>query len=116
MAIRIASISNDTELEKLEKRLQFVMCCIDCFVSFLKLLEFRIIGEVPRIPIMAIRIASGLRLIRIASGLRLASGSAATELRSSAPAGGAAAAAAANLFRHPRQACHTCRNAATSRA
>jgi hypothetical protein len=28
-----AGTSNDTELEKLEKRLQFVMYCIDCFVS-----------------------------------------------------------------------------------
>jgi hypothetical protein len=27
------STSNDTELEKLKKRLQFVMYCIDCFVS-----------------------------------------------------------------------------------
>jgi hypothetical protein len=25
--------SNDTELEKLKKRLQSVMCCVDCFVS-----------------------------------------------------------------------------------
>jgi hypothetical protein len=25
--------SNDTELEKLKKRLQFVLYCIDCFVS-----------------------------------------------------------------------------------
>jgi hypothetical protein len=28
-----AGTSNDTELEKLKKRLQFVMYCIDCFVS-----------------------------------------------------------------------------------
>jgi hypothetical protein len=28
-----ADTSNDTELEKLKKRLQFVMYCIDCFVS-----------------------------------------------------------------------------------
>jgi hypothetical protein len=28
-----AATSNDTELEKLEKRLQFVMYCMDCFVQ-----------------------------------------------------------------------------------
>jgi hypothetical protein len=28
-----AGTSNDTELERLKKRLQFVMYCIDCFVS-----------------------------------------------------------------------------------
>jgi hypothetical protein len=29
----IAGTSNDTELEKLKKRLQFAVNCIDCFVS-----------------------------------------------------------------------------------
>jgi hypothetical protein len=32
-AVRPHGTSNDTELEKLKKRLQFVVNCIDCFVS-----------------------------------------------------------------------------------
>jgi hypothetical protein len=32
-AIVAGGTSNDTELEKLKKRLQFVVNCIDCFVS-----------------------------------------------------------------------------------
>jgi hypothetical protein len=36
--------SNDTELEKLTKRLQFVMYCIDCFVSLKERLESHTLG------------------------------------------------------------------------
>jgi hypothetical protein len=37
--------SNDTELEKLKKRLPFVMYCIDCFASWKRKLESHTFGR-----------------------------------------------------------------------